>query len=323
MAGRKPGSKKSRKEAREAPPLSCPWDAADGRNGRVIAHHGVAVLVRFESGEEEQVWLAPDQKAVVGDLVSVSGLKLYVQPAYGMLRRLDARGRERTIATNLDRLGIVIAPEPREPPGYIDRGIVIARAAGISPFVVLNKSDLDAGDTLLSRLREIYCPEIEVISVSAELRQGLPGLAEFLPAGSLGALVGPSGVGKSSPLNALVPDLELRVSELNRGSGKGRHTTTTATLHMLEGGGALVDTAGFKDFIALDLEPMLAAEHFPGFEKARDLPEPNCRFRDCLHRTEPDCAILTAVAEGLISERRHGAYLQLVEELELTSAGRS
>ena len=293
--------------------------AGEGQVGRVIAHHGVAVLVRFESGEERQLWLNHEQRAVVGDLVRVAGERMVVDPAHGVLRRRDPRGRERTIATNLDLLGIVVAPEPREPPGYIDRGFVIARSAGIEPMVVMNKADLDAGEVLATRLAEIYSPFALVVVASANAGRGLDAIAATLSAGRIGALVGPSGVGKSSILNALVPDLDLRVSELNRGSGKGRHTTTTATLHALASGGFLVDTAGFKDFIGVDVEPDELALHFPGFEEALSA---GCRFRDCRHRTEPDCSVLAAVERGEIPARRHDAYLQLLAELE-SSDGRS
>ena len=100
-----------------------------------------------------------------------------------------------------------------------------------------------------------------------------------------------------------------------------RHTTTTATLHSLEGGGLLVDTAGFKDFIAVDVEPLDAARFFPGFEAAV---EAGCRFRDCLHRSEPGCAVTAAVERGEIDARRHRAFVQLIEELESPSPdGRS
>ena len=285
----------------------------EGEVGRVIAHHGVAVLVHFESGKERQIWLTHEQRAVVGDRVRVAGERMVVDPAYGILRRRDPRGRERTIATNLDVLGIVVAPEPREPPGYIDRGFVIARSAGIEPLVIMNKVDLDEENALATRLAEIYSPSATVLAVSADGGLGLEAIPATIAGGRVGALVGPSGVGKSSILNALVPDLDLRVSELNRGSGKGRHTTTTATLHSVVGGGFLVDTAGFKDFIAVDVEPMELSQYFPGFEEAV---EAGCRFRDCVHRTEPDCSVLAAVATGTIPERRHAAYLQLLEELQ-------
>jgi len=287
-------------------------DRRNGESGRVVAHHGVAVLVRFDHGGERQVWLTPDQRAVAGDRVVVVGERLIAEPAHGILRRLDARGRERTIAVNLDVLGIVVAPEPREPPGYIDRGFVIARAAGIEAVVIVNKIDLDAGSELADRLSEIYGASSSVHRVSATTGEGIESIPEALAGGQLGALVGPSGVGKSSLLNALLPDLDLRVSELNRKSQKGRHTTTTATLHSLRGGGFLVDTAGFKDFIAVGVDALEAANFFPGFEVAL---EGGCRFRDCLHRSEPDCSVLAAVEAGEIPSRRHRSYIELLDEL--------
>lgn len=288
------------------------------RRGRVVAHHGVAVLVRFDDGgEARQVWLAPEQRAVVGDRVRVADGKLETLPAHGVLRRMDPRGRERTIAVNLDRLFIVVAIEPREPPGYIDRGIVIARAAEIEPAIVVNKLDVPGAEALATRLAEIYGDVCPVLPVSANARQGLDAIERALAGGRLGALVGPSGVGKSSLLNALVPELALEVATLNRRSGHGRHTTTTATLHDLAGGGLLVDTAGFKDFIAVDVTPEQAARFFPGFERAR---ERGCRFRDCLHRSEPDCAVRAAVDAGEIAPQRLAAYAALQAELSSSAS---
>jgi len=313
--GSKGGAKRGKRKSGETPPGDTRDTRDDGtpaEPGRVVAHHGVAVLVRFDAGGERQIWLTPDQRAVAGDRVLVRGDRLVVEEAHGVLRRRDARGRERTIATNLDLLGIVVAPEPREPPGYIDRGFVIARAAGIEPMIIVNKTDLEGGPELAERLEEIYGPSATVLRVCAETGEGVEAIAAALSGGRLGALVGPSGVGKSSLLNALVEDLDLVVSELNRRSQKGRHTTTTATLHSLAGGGILVDTAGFKDFIAVDVETVEVAAFFPGFETAL---ESECRFRDCLHRSEPECPVLAAVAAGEISERRHRAYLALLDEI--------
>ncbi len=311
MAGRE-GRRRGRRKQ------SSPAAGQAGGPGQVVAHHGVAVLVRLDSGEEKQIWLSPDQRAVVGDRVRVVGKGLEVLPARGLLRRRDSRGRERTIAVNIDSLAIVVAPEPREPPGYIDRGFVIARAADIEPCIVVNKLDLPGGRELADRLEEIYGPSGEVFRVSAQTSEGLHSIRDALENGRLGAMVGPSGVGKSSLMNALVRDLELRVGELNRGSKKGRHTTTTATLHALDGGGYLVDTAGFKDFIAVDVPPQDAARYFPGFETAL---EAGCRFRDCAHKSEPDCGVLAALEAGEIEASRHRAYSSLLEEL--SSASRS
>lgn len=308
----KPGKKRERRPAQSTVAL------VDGLPGRVVAHHGVAVLVRLESGEERQIWLAPEQRAVVGDKVRVEGERLEVLPATGTLKRRDTKGRERTIAANLDLLAIVVAREPREPPGYIDRGFVIARAAGIEPCLFVNKIDLPGASELADRLEEIYANSARVLRLSAETGAGLEAIASILEPGMLGAMVGPSGVGKSSLMNRLVPDLDLRVSELNRGSGKGRHTTTTATLHQVEGAGMLVDTAGFKDFIGVDVTVEDAAWHFPGFERTE---RERCRFRDCAHRSEPGCVVLAALEAGEIEPARHRAYLALLDELTSPTPG--
>jgi len=305
MAGREGRRRGGRTE-------SSPATGQAGDPGQVVAHHGVAVLVRLDSGEQMQVWLSPGQRAVVGDRVRVAGKSLEVLPARGVLRRRDARGRERTIAVNLDSLAIVVAPEPREPPGYIDRGFVIARAADIEPCIVVNKLDLPGGRELADRLEEIYGAFADLHRVSAQTSEGLQSIRDALGNGRRGVMVGPSGVGKSSLMNALVPDLELRVGELNRGTKKGRHTTTTATLHALDGGGYLVDTAGFKDFIAVDVPPRDAARYFPGFETAL---EAGCRFRDCAHQSEPGCGVLAALEAGDIDASRHRAYSSLLAEL--------
>lgn len=315
MASKRAGRRGTKNKAPQSKPRG------SGRAGQVIAHHGVAVLVRFETGEDEQIWLTPDQRAVVGDRVEVFGQSLEVLPARGVLRRRDARGRERTIAVNLDLLAMVVASEPREPPGFLDRGFVIARSSGIEPCIVVNKCDLEQSVVLADRLESIYGDEARVLRASAETGEGLEELGAMLGEGELGAMVGPSGVGKSSLMNALVGNLDLRVGALNRGSGQGRHTTTTATLHPLAGGGYLVDTAGFKDFIAVDVSPEEAARYFPGFEVAKSEGE-SCRFRNCGHRTEPDCAVLVALAEGKIEPARHRAYLSLLEELGSTPSGR-
>jgi ribosome biogenesis GTPase len=125
--------------------------------------------------------------------------------------------------------------------------------------------------------------------------------------------VGTSGVGKSSILNALCPDLELAVGEINDWSGLGRHITSNATLHALPDGGELIDTPGFRDFGPVEVSSRDLAVFFPGFESA--LAE-GCRFRDCLHRVEPGCSVRAADAESRLPEGRHAAYLDLLEELE-------
>jgi len=288
-----------------------------------VAHYGVAVLVRLQApaaGEEapagDELRRFPVRRRarhVVGERVVLEDGFLRSLPAGGVLRRRDTHGRVRAIAAELDTLGIVLAPVPVSPMGFVDRAIVAARAAGLAPFIVLNKCDLDGADVLQRALPSCYAAHMPVHRVSAETREGLDALRAELAPDHRGAFVGTSGVGKSSLLNALCPDLELAVGEINEASGLGRHVTSNATLHPLEGGGELVDTPGFRDFGPVEVSARDLARHFPGFEEA--LLE-GCRFRDCLHRGEPDCAVGVAVESGEVESERQAAYLDLLAELE-------
>jgi ribosome biogenesis GTPase len=114
-------------------------------------------------------------------------------------------------------------------------------------------------------------------------------------------------------MNALCPDLFLRVGKLNDYTGHGCNTTTVSTLHALAGGGELIDTPGFQDFGLVDISAQDLASHFPGFEHAL---EETCRFRNCRHRSEPGCAVIDLVAQGLISAERYGIYLEILGEVE-------
>jgi ribosome biogenesis GTPase len=293
---------------RDAP---SPPDEAD--LGLVVAHYGVEVVVRDHAGACRRMPISRRSSLVVGDRVRLDGPSPEPLPATGVLRRRDRRGRVRTVAANLDAVGIVLSPVPRTPDAFIDRAVVGARAAGIAPFVIVNKADLPGADALADRVRADW-PGVEpVLCVSAEQGLGLDALRAFLAEGLRAVFVGVSGVGKSSLANALIEDADLAVGEINPASGLGRHVTTNATLHALPDGGELIDTPGFRDFGPVAVSAGELARHFPGFEAALAL---GCRYRDCRHRAEPGCAVRDAVASGTIAAARHEAYLALLDELE-------
>lgn len=252
---------------------------------------------------------------VVGDQVAVSSGILKRLPRRTELRRRDARGGIHLVAANLDVLGIVMAPN--SPAGFIDRAIVAARSADLEPFIVINKCDLETSAELVAALTGIYCESVPLFPLSASLRTGMAPLQKFLSQGHRGAFVGTTGVGKSSLLNALCPQIDLRVGDLSEYKGLGRHTTTVSTLHALSGGGELVDTPGFRDFGLVEISAQDLALHFPGFEQREAA---NCRFRDCRHRTEPGCAVIAQVQQGSISEERYAVYLDLLGEVEVDEA---
>ena len=280
------------------------------RNGLIVAHHGISVEVLFAGGTREMVRVKRNSGHVVGDNVTVTGEVLTRLPRATELRRRDARGCIHLVAANLDVLGIVVAP--LSPTGFIDRAIVTARTAHLAPFVVVNKHDLAEAAELAACLSEIYAGSVPLFPLSATTRSGLPPLLEFLCTGRRGVFIGNTGVGKSSLLNALCPNINLQVGNIGY-KGAGRHTTTVSTLHTLTGGGELVDTPGFRDFGLVAISARDLAAYFPGFENN---PAESCRFRNCRHRSEPGCAIVRSVREGSITPERHATYLEILDEIE-------
>lgn len=281
--------------------------------GIVIAHHGVAVEVRFANGERRMVRVKRRSGHVVGDAVHVSGEVLERLARRTELRRRDAMGAVHLVGANLDVLGIVVSPAPQPPAGFVDQAIVAARAANLLPFVVINKCDLPISSPFVSSLSVTYADTVPVFPLSAATGEGLDKLREFFAGGHRGAFVGTSGVGKSSLLNALCPEVDLQVGALNDYTGRGRQTTTVSTLHSLDAGGELIDTPGFQDFGLIGITAAELSLYFPGFEQSQ---AESCRFRNCRHRTEPGCAVSALVAQQRIPAERYATYLEILEVVE-------
>jgi ribosome biogenesis GTPase len=229
-----------------------------------------------------------------------------VEPRQGCLCRA-ARGRQQLLVANVEQVLIVTsAAEPRLKPNLIDRMLVAAEQAKIQPIVCINKIDL-VDRCLLEPLVGVFSQMgYEVLFLSAVTGFGIPRLRRRLARRST-AVAGQSGVGKSSLLNAVDPKLALAVRAVSTENQKGRHTTTTARLLPLEFDGYVVDTPGIRQFELWDV----IAEEVAGFY--RDLrPYVNlCRFPDCTHTHEADCAVKNAVADGRLDERRYESYCHL------------
>lgn len=285
---------------------------AASADGLIVSHFGISVEVLFSDGGRRMVRVKRNSGHVVGDQVRVKGEVLERLPRKSELRRRDARGGLHLVGANLDVLGIVIAPGT--PSGFLDRAIVAARAAGMSPFIVFNKCDLPEARSLSDELAAVYAGVLPFFVLSAATGEGLEPLRAFLHEGHRGAFVGTTGVGKSSLLNALCPDINLKVGELSEKAWTGRHTTTVSSLHALPGGGELVDTPGFRDFGLVDITLADLIAHFPGFEAAET---DACRFGNCRHRQEPGCAVREQVETGTIPAERYHAYLALLAEVEV------
>jgi ribosome biogenesis GTPase / thiamine phosphate phosphatase len=300
---------RDRNKAEHGDPLH---SSSAGRIGLIVAHYGISVEVLFEDGERSMVRVKRNSGHVVGDAVLVRDDLLSRLPRKTELRRRDARGGLHLVAANLDVLGIVVAP--MAPDGFIDRAIVAARAVELHPFVVVNKCDLPGSEELTAAVKSTYVASVPVFPLSAMTGEGLAALRAFFAEGHRGAFVGTTGVGKSSLLNALCPEIDLRTAEVSDYKSMGRHTTTVSTLHALPEGGELVDTPGFRDFGLVEISPEELAAHFPGFEKAAEV---TCRFRNCRHRTEPGCAVVELVAKEAIPVERYETYLVLLTEVEI------
>jgi ribosome biogenesis GTPase len=296
-------------------------DQANCLRGRVLRVHGLSSVVQGEDGGQYDCatrrllkTLSTDQRHVVaaGDRVwfraasASEGIIERVEPRRGVLSR-ESKGRQHIIVTNVDQLLIIAsAAEPRIKPGLIDRYLLTAEKNHIRPLICINKIDL-VDPAELAPLVGVYSQMgYRVVLTSAATGRGVESLRRAM-AGRQSVLAGQSGVGKSSLLNALDPGLALRVAAVSQENQKGRHTTTTATLLPIGGGGYVVDTPGVRQFQLWDVIPAEVAGYF------RDL-RPfvnNCRYPDCSHTHEDGCAVKDAVADELLDERRYESYCKL------------
>lgn len=220
-----------------------------------------------------------------------------------LLTRIDKRGRPEPIAANLTQLVAVLAPVPAPDWLLLDRYLAAAELTGIGAAIVYNKHDLAPAPERLAEYTRIGYPVVETSVVAGT---GLTGIADLLR-GRRSALLGQSGVGKSSLLNALVGERVQAVGALAARGGHGRHTTTTAVLHRLPGGGEIVDTPGVRQYAPYFDDSADVALGFREFLPHRE----RCRFDDCRHRAEPACAVKAAVEAGTITRARYESYLEL------------
>ncbi len=249
-----------------------------------------------------------------GDRISLdqSGTLIAIRDRTNEFGRGDNRGRFKPLAANLDRALIVIAAEPAPSPDLLHRYVAAALIRGIQPVIVINKSDLPRPDRPpFNELADFSALGIPVIPCRCRPSPDLGALPALVAKG-VSLLAGQSGVGKTSLLNALVPDLAQQTGELSRVTGKGTHTTTSATLHRLPSGAWLVDTPGVWEY---GLWTMKSPELERGFPEFAAL-EAGCRFRDCKHLTEPACAIRAASESGQIPTARYQAWVRLLREQE-------
>lgn len=260
-------------------------------------------------GDHVQVEIAPDG---TGLIVGLEDRKNYI------IRRSTKMSKQTHIlAANIDRAYVMASLiEPRTSTGFIDRFLVTAEAYGIPASVIFNKKDLLDED------------EIEYVEVLLDLYRNLGYTTYFISAaedenvdaireamkGKVNLLAGHSGVGKSTFINTLDPDFNLKTGIISKAHNKGMHTTTFAEMHELAAGGFIIDTPGIKELGIVDMEKHELSHYFPEMRARLG----QCKYNGCMHDREPGCAIRTAVDKGEIALTRYECYLQILngEELE-------
>lgn len=284
---------------------------ADKLTGRIIRSISGFYDVQTDAGlvncRARGILRKDGQSPLTGDMVEIT-----VERGKGMVERILPRRNRfvRPAVANLDALVIFAASvNPVTEPFLIDRVAAIAGDQEVPVVLCLNKCDLDPAVDL----KKIYTNAgFCVISTSAETGEGVEELRSLLR-GKLTAFTGNSGVGKSSVLNRLCPDLQLPTGEVSEKLGRGRHTTRHVELYMLEEGTYVADTPGFSSFDTDQMDVILKENlqyAFPDFGKYIG----SCQFHDCSHRQEPGCAVTAALREGLVERTRYESYLRLYEK---------
>jgi len=289
--------------------------------GTIIAAHGRHYLADVQGEKIQCVTRGKKTNVAVGDVVHVKktsndqAVIERIAERTTLLYRSD-QYKSKLLAANLSRLFIVVATEPGFADDLVSRSLVACEAAGIEAHLILNKTDVT---DLLPRARQRVLPysalgyQVHEVSATAEPEQTVATLAPLL-AGQRSIFIGQSGMGKSSLINLLVPDADIAVREISAALDTGKHTTTFTRLYWLDDDAdnraAIIDSPGFQEFGLYHLSEGMLERAFVEFKPYLG----GCKYYNCRHLAEPQCAVLDAVAEGKIARMRHELYGQLLHE---------
>jgi len=259
----------------------------------------------------------------VGDMVDISmnddgtGSIEFIHERANYITRQATHGRrgEHILVSNLDRAFVVQSiQKPKMKEGFVDRFLVTCEAYDVEASIIINKMDLanKKAESYVDDVRELYeSLGYSVFTTKALDSTSLSDLKNEI-AGITTAFIGPSGVGKTSLLNAIDPNFSEKVGEVSNYSNKGKHTTTFAKLIEIENGGFIVDTPGIREFGLFNIEPWELSLYFPEMLDGRK----KCKFNTCTHIHEPGCGVIEAFEEGKIDAGRYNSYINMLESIE-------
>ncbi|MEQ9302131.1 MAG: ribosome small subunit-dependent GTPase A [Cyclobacteriaceae bacterium] len=292
--------------------------------GRVLRHYKTQYLVRSDEKEAPaeltgNLLHAGDEHPVVGDWVQVVDFDgkyiiTHLLPRYSQLARksIHSGGRAQLIGANIDQAFIIQSLDHDFNLNRLERYITMAFDGGVQPIVILNKADLVSEDELnelVTSVKKRINEDIQILAISALQEQGLMDLNGLLRPGTTSCFVGSSGVGKSTILNRFLDADHQMTADISSSTSKGRHTTTSRQLFLVQGGGIVMDTPGMRELGVASSAKGLKT----GFANISELSE-QCRFTDCTHQDEPGCAVQKAVSDGHIDVDQLDNYLKLIHE---------
>jgi ribosome biogenesis GTPase len=289
----------------------------DNVTGIIIAAHGRHYLAQSDTSKLQCVTRVKKSDVAVGDIVNLQMTSANqaviesIAERKTLLYRSD-QYKSKLLAANVTQLFIVVATEPGFSDDLVSRSLVAAEAAGVAVHIILNKIDVTESLAKTRQRLAFYAGlgyPVHEVSARAAPEAACATLAPLL-AGQSTILIGQSGMGKSSLINLLVPDADIAVREISAALDTGKHTTTFTRLYQTDADTAIIDSPGFQEFGLYQLTEGMLERAFPEFSSYLG----HCKFYNCHHVNEPECAILAAVKTGGIAPMRHALYLQLRHE---------
>jgi ribosome biogenesis GTPase len=287
------------------------------QQGLVVSHQGGRILVELEPGTTIDCKIKSNLGSIVcGDQVAIEAGNnhehrvMAILPRDNLLQRVDGFGQVRAVAANISQLLVCLAVAPEPNLFLLDQYLLSAEQQGIDAVILINKIDLLSSHDDPFGIAGIYRPlGYEVICTSVKTDQGMREFRQMLT-GHLSVLSGVSGVGKSSLTSYLLPDEPIKIANISEANEEGRHTTRTSRLYHLSDGGELIDTPGVRGFSPF-VDNARPLAH--GFREMLDAAG-GCRFHNCQHLDEPDCAVIDAVSSGEIASSRYQNYLKMLSQ---------